>query len=746
MQQEQLKLHADLRYVSDKIPLIYHYDGTQLGEVMDLCQVQKTHFPCIFIDKAGTKRLPPPNFLAMFRIVITTTQRFSNEWKHGNFEEELKHGDRDWRTTVPYEVDASRYRSRGACSLLKVHWFRLIVDEGHSMGRGAENSSILFASWIMAQRRWAMTGTPTPQTVSRSGLSNLRGLLVFLQHEFFSARLEGDRVWHDSIARCWKTGELSAFFRLQSLMMMLMVRHTKLDIDELPPPKFHRTLLTMSAEEITAYNTLACAIQSNLLITSMEGLTSGRQDSLLFRSQAKHARLAFNNVRLACSGGTRVVPTISRENWEETIEMLRANGVTGFRLKIVENYMHRAVTEQLSGCHVCGLQLSTLLVFPCGHLVCTECMNSKTTKCRACDEPFDVDLFQRLQPGIEYTWHFNIEEEEAKKKTKTIGGGGTITEEEPNNAQAVDLAERVAIQPPRERRRTRKYGDGHTCEFDVASIDGKCTLCFREHYECVMVNTSRCGVCFKLSETCPLEESKFFYISSKLTELHSKHSYYTVDPSSSEINVLDEKRPLKAIVFSEFRKTLNLVGDRLLRQFGGGCVAEFWGKSRGAELLKFAKSPDCFCMLLGKDGSEGLDLSFVTHIFFLEQLWDKSLENQAIARAWRMGAKGHVEVETLIAKDSVEETMLGLEQTLSTVTAPSASSNMPSPNEGASTAKEYQRARLLFLLKNLKLIRPPPQPHAASAKRPIEDMDVSGKSSSHDSEAPKKVSRVRFQE
>jgi hypothetical protein len=62
-------------------------------------------------------------------------------------------------------------------------------------------------------------------------------------------------------------------------------------------------------------------------------------------------------------------------------------------------------------------------------------------------------------------------------------------------------------------------------------------------------------------------------------------------------------------------------------------------------------------MLLSNDGSEGLDLSFVTHIFFLEEVWDKSLAEQAVARAWRMGAKGRVEVETLVAKNSVEATM-----------------------------------------------------------------------------------------
>jgi SNF2 family DNA or RNA helicase len=669
-----------------------------------------------------------------------------NEWKHGSFEEELKKGDGDERSSVPYEVGASAYRSTTACSILKVHWFRLIVDEGHSMGRGSNNSTILFASWVMAQRRWVMTGTPTPQTLSHSGLTNLLGLMRFLQHDFFSAHLEGDRIWQGSIARSWNNGNLSGFFRLRELMALLMVRHTKLDIEELQPPRFRRTFSTMSTEEIKAYNALVCALQANLLITSMEGETSGRQDSILFRSNAKLAREAFNNLRLVCCGRWDVVPTIENDLFQETIDMLRALGLADFRIKVVENYIHRAITDQLSSCNLCGLQLSTLLIVPCGHLICTECMDSETTSCAVCEEPFNIDTFQRVQPGIALTWHESREKEKMKKKVVSIEAG---TGEESSLAQAMNIAERVAIQPPPVRRRTRRFGDGHVCEYDVASPEGKCTLCFEEHSECVMVDRSRCRVCFKTSETCPEEESKAFYLSKKLKERHSEYAGSVgqhFDPRTSRIL---EKRPLKVIVFSEFQKTMNQVGNRLLREFGSGCVAEFWGQTRALELSKFAKSPDCFCMLLGKAGSEGLDLSFVTHIFFLEEVWDKSLENQAISRAWRMGAKGHVEVETIAARGTVEETMMGVEQALTSTTRVSSetsnASKISAQKKELSSVKEYQRAKLLFLLQNLKLIRPHRADETSTvsnnAKRLREVSNVG-----EDTEAPKKLPRVQFHE
>jgi ERCC4-related helicase len=116
-------------------------------------------------------------------------------------------------------------------------------------------------------------------------------------------------------------------------------------------------------------------------------------------------------------------------------------------------------------------------------------------------------------------------------------------------------------------------------------------------------------------------------------------------------------RPLKVIVFSQFRAALNVIGDRLLRKFGTACVAEFFGSHRKRELHKFTYEENCFCLLLTKDGSEGLDLSFVTNVIFLEEIFDKSLTDQVVARAWRMGASGQVHVETLIAKNTIEEVM-----------------------------------------------------------------------------------------
>ena len=60
---------------------------------------------------------------------------------------------------------------------------------------------------------------------------------------------------------------------------------------------------------------------------------------------------------------------------------------------------------------------------------------------------------------------------------------------------------------------------------------------------------------------------------------------------------------------------------------------------------------DASILLLQEDGSTGLDLSFATHIFLLDQLRDPALENQIISRAHRMGAMGPVNVVLLLANE-----------------------------------------------------------------------------------------------
>ena len=359
-----------------------------VDRVTILCELQKTHAPLVFLDKAGTRPLPPADFLAKFQVVITTTQRFMHECKHGSFQEELERnelGDVSSYRDPLYQGDDVADES---CELLKVYWNRLVVDEGHSLGKNQKNSTIQFASWINAKNRWAMTGTPTKQ--SSAEIQQLKGLMLFMQHGFFSSRLNGDIFWKRNVQKAWTEGHLVSFFRLRSLLGYFMKRHTKLDIAELPCPSYSKTVIPMSCLEATTYkcvlkeficfsickshgfcsyfcSTVVGGIQMNILLTSMEARTSGLQDSLLHRSQRKEARLALQNVRRVCSGfSLRVVPKLEDRFYIQTIDMAKnVHHLSDETITHIKEFMHRAENEQLSPCMFCGLQLSTLLLMSC---------------------------------------------------------------------------------------------------------------------------------------------------------------------------------------------------------------------------------------------------------------------------------------------------------------------------------------------------------------------------------------------
>lgn len=640
----------------------------ELGEAKRL--LRTSHRALVFLDRGGTKPLPPREFLAGFQIVITTVQRFSNEWKNGCFEHDVR---RSESNDVPGYAEAHEATEKSVCSLLKIYWHRMVIDEGHSMAKGQENSSIQFASWIYAERRWVMTGTPTKHNTMQ--LNQVKALLRFLRHDFFFSKGDGERFWKKEIIDRWKGKDLVSFYRLRSLLMLLMRRHTKLDIEELPLPSFRKEIIPMSETEVNTYNTLVSAVQSNILLTSMAGKTSGKQDSLLHRNNARHAREALENVRRVCIGWTRVVPVLSDKHWRETIELAELHSLD---LVPIREFMHAAESEGLSYCSICHLGLTTLLLPPCcGKLICTECFDNQSTSCIACGDEFDVDDFQRLQPGFEMTWRSNLKDP------------NNVAQVETPHPRPIQLGVRVEngihIVNPTLHRRTNKFGDGHICEYrDIESMgyapNHRCLLCWEEHSACNLMNENRiCEICGRTAMACPEEESKSYYLINKMAAL-----YKCRDPS--------KERPLKVIVFSQFRKALNVVGDRLYRRFGSGCVAEYWGRFRKQELSKFIHQSECLCLLLTKDGSEGLDLSFVTHIFLLEEIWDKALEDQVVARAWRMGARSRVEVETLVAQHSVEEIMMDV-----------AKHEQDIPKEDL-TLQDKERKKLHSLLCALRLI------------------------------------------
>lgn len=74
-----------------------------------------------------------------------------------------------------------------------------------------------------------------------------------------------------------------------------------------------------------------------------------------------------------------------------------------------------------------------------------------------------------------------------------------------------------------------------------------------------------------------------------------------------------------------------------------------------------ANSPRVMLISL-KAGALGLNLTCASQVFLMDPWWQASIEQQAIDRVYRLGQTRPVNVFQLVARDTVEERVLGIQE------------------------------------------------------------------------------------
>ncbi|ERN16229.1 hypothetical protein AMTR_s00063p00087160 [Amborella trichopoda] len=118
--------------------------------------------------------------------------------------------------------------------------------------------------------------------------------------------------------------------------------------------------------------------------------------------------------------------------------------------------------------------------------------------------------------------------------------------------------------------------------------------------------------------------------------------------------------PEKVIIFSQFLEHIHVIEQQLTVagvRFAG-MYSPMHSSNKMKSLMTFQHDANCMVLLMDGSAALGLDLSFVTHVFLMEPIWDRSMEEQVISRAHRMGATRPIHVETLAMYGTIEEQML----------------------------------------------------------------------------------------
>jgi SNF2 family DNA or RNA helicase len=119
----------------------------------------------------------------------------------------------------------------------------------------------------------------------------------------------------------------------------------------------------------------------------------------------------------------------------------------------------------------------------------------------------------------------------------------------------------------------------------------------------------------------------------------------------------------RVLVFSQFVKFLRLAETALNEQTISCCFLDGSTVDRDGEIRRFRQSDIPVFLISLKAGGTGLNLTEADTVIHLDPWWNPAVEDQATARAHRIGQRNVVTSYKLIAKGTVEEKIVKLQET-----------------------------------------------------------------------------------
>jgi superfamily II DNA or RNA helicase len=120
----------------------------------------------------------------------------------------------------------------------------------------------------------------------------------------------------------------------------------------------------------------------------------------------------------------------------------------------------------------------------------------------------------------------------------------------------------------------------------------------------------------------------------------------------------------KVLIFSQFTSFLAILREQLDKQKTLYAYLDGQTRDRGGVVEQFQTDSGCRLFLISlKAGGLGLNLTAAEYVYLLDPWWNPAVEAQAIDRTHRIGQTRKVFAYRIIARDTVEEKVLELQQT-----------------------------------------------------------------------------------
>lgn len=551
---------------------------------------------------------------------------------------------------VSFQTLADLFKEARSTSpgLLRVHFLRIIVDEGHKLSSsGIQTNFSSVCDRIRADCRWILTGTPTPVT-HRSDIDYLHSLISFIRDESFGMDRE---AWKVGIHDPYSKYRRESLHSLEGLLSRVMIRADK----SILRAKCHikNTFLEFTAEAAESYNGVVHAIERNQLLADWH--SEVHKESLFNKSNHEVAREAVSNLRKACAfGGTMDVEFPQPEVAAALDVLYERNDRSGASES--DRFVHPVYS------------LPILQETPEAERDQAAYSRALEGKCR---------MEELNEKNIPYQSLLRIVPREGSSKempqwTVYVGKLQRIGSAFVKNSFHCDRCKSKSSFPI-------VTPCAHLlCDMCVLVNKARCVaIGCRQKYE--MEKTKEGKVVPKdLIELQPAalsqnwkdkwEESdsaKMLYLTERIKKLPLNEEW---SPGDSEPQLV---RP-KVIIHSEFGDHLKwaalclmkdpelsnayvemVVNDRELTDHPRRQKAADYATNA---VRKFTSDPNKNILLMNtRHGAVGFDLSFVQYIFLMEPVWDAAVELQIVSRAHRIGCKQDIYVERLVMRGSIEE-------------------------------------------------------------------------------------------
>ncbi|KAJ2787589.1 hypothetical protein GGI15_000612 [Coemansia interrupta] len=283
--------------------------------------------------------IPDPTTLIKYDLVLITVSRLSEEYTKIDSNMDVL-----WQrcrclslgfTKCSCEKRTEKLLFRSP--LLRVHWKRLIVDEGHIMSARNTTRSLIVA-YLIADRRWVCTGTPTHNLVHatsalvsetqpiaatssyiesdedstegaesrrKPGLGPRESSSDFLQLGTLISKFlrvgpfaHSASLWSSLVVQPYKRNEPGASDRLRMLMQSIMVRNLPETVhSEIQLPPLHERVVEIppTRQQALTYNTIVGFFHINAILTERDG-----RDYFFHPENKQHLRRIVKNLFLSC--------------------------------------------------------------------------------------------------------------------------------------------------------------------------------------------------------------------------------------------------------------------------------------------------------------------------------------------------------------------------------------------------------------------------------------------------------------